>query len=94
MDATEIIREIYNLPLTMKFLVIEETFKAIKNEELMQQAAIASQLSTPVTGCNEYLDSSPEAVAERRRVREENHRKYSVSFKEIGYKWDRAEANN
>jgi hypothetical protein len=33
-------------------------------------------------------------VEERHRIREENSRKYSVNFKEIGFKFDRDEANN
>jgi hypothetical protein len=38
--------------------------------------------------------SENDLIAERRRKREENSRKYSVSFKEIGFKFDRDEANN
>jgi hypothetical protein len=33
-------------------------------------------------------------VEERHRIREENSRKYSVNFKEIGFKFDRDESNN
>jgi hypothetical protein len=33
-------------------------------------------------------------VAERRRKLMENNRKYSVNLKEIGFKFDREEANN
>ena len=33
-------------------------------------------------------------VAENRKKREENSRKYSVSFSSLGYKFNREEANN
>ncbi|GHT07994.1 hypothetical protein FACS189426_02560 [Bacteroidia bacterium] len=39
-------------------------------------------------------EPEPDLVAERRRKREENSRKYSVNFKEVGFKFDRDEANN
>jgi len=49
---------------------------------------------------NEMLDApnSPalisDEIAEKRRKREENSRKYSVSFSSLGYKFNREEANN
>ena len=33
-------------------------------------------------------------IAENRKKREENSRKYSVSFRALGYKFNREEANN
>jgi hypothetical protein len=49
-------------------------------------------IAFPVT----EVQTEPEKdlVAERRRKLMENHRKYSVSFKEAGFKFDREEANN
>jgi len=35
-----------------------------------------------------------ERIAENRKKREENSRKYSVSFRSLGYKFNREEANN
>ena len=41
MLAINIIQEIQRLPLTQKFLVVEETIKSIKNEEINHQMAFA-----------------------------------------------------
>ena len=41
MLALNIIQEIQRLPLTQKFLVVEETIKSIKNEEINHQMAFA-----------------------------------------------------
>ena len=49
---------------------------------------------------NEMLDTSnssaliSDRIAENRKKREENSRKYSVSFNSLGYKFNREEANN
>ena len=49
---------------------------------------------------NETLNTSnlpvliSDRIAENRKKREENSRKYSVSFRSLGYKFNREEANN
>jgi len=49
---------------------------------------------------NETLNASnssaliSDKIAENRKKREENSRKYSVSFSSLGYKFNREEANN
>ena len=47
MRTTDLIQEIKRLPLTKKFYVVEETIKAIKKEEMIQQMELAA---------NEFID--------------------------------------
>ncbi|MDR3094703.1 MAG: hypothetical protein LBU62_08715 [Bacteroidales bacterium] len=49
-------------------------------------------IAFPLTDTRQEPDK--DLVAERRRKLIENNKKYSVSFKEIGFKFDRDEANN
>jgi hypothetical protein len=41
MQTSELIREIKRLPLTKKFYIVEETIKAIKNDEINHQLELA-----------------------------------------------------
>lgn len=41
MQTLDIIQEIQRLPLTKKFLVVEETIKLIKNDEMKSQMELA-----------------------------------------------------
>ncbi len=43
MQTFDLIQEIQRLPLSKKFLVIEETLKSIKKEELNNQMTIAAE---------------------------------------------------
>ena len=87
MATTELMREIYELPLVAKFYVIEETLKAIKREEM-------AQAFEPQTFVGNIIDHNEKAIEERRRKLLENNKKYSVNFQEIGYKFNRDEAND
>jgi hypothetical protein len=49
-------------------------------------------IAFPVTEVQAELEK--DLIAERRRKLVENSRKYSVNLKEIGFKFDREEANN
>ena len=54
-------------------------------------------IAFPVNETLNALNSSAlisDRIAENRKKREENSRKYSVSFRSLGYKFNREEANN
>ena len=43
MHTSAIIQEIQKLPLNKKFLIVEQTIKAIKNEDISQQMSIVAE---------------------------------------------------
>ncbi|MDR0828571.1 MAG: hypothetical protein LBN95_00465 [Prevotellaceae bacterium] len=92
MATKEIIKEINVLPITVQWLIVEEILQSIRNSEMAKNAAEWNNIA--LIGDEMPFDDSPEAIAERKRQLLENNKKYSVNFKEIGYKWNRDEANN